>query len=252
MPPLYSDLDFMKKTVLITGITGGIGSAIALQFAKEGWNVLGQYHSSPQKMQALKEAIGKFKGECSSFRANFVSKTELGQFINHLKKYKIDSLVNNAGGYVAKRHFEKLTAEDLIDTFMLNTFAPILIATHLFVQMQKRKYGRIVNISSIAAKYGGGFTYSMHYGCAKRALEGLTKTLARQGAKDNILVNTIRPGVIDTDFHKKTRKDINKRIGLIPLQKMGKPEDIAKMVFYLASDQNEFITNEIVTVAGGE
>lgn len=242
----------MKKTVLITGITGGIGSAIALQFAKEGWNVLGQYHSSPQKMQGLKEAIQKFNGECSFLRANFVSKTELSQFINQLKKYKIDSLVNNAGGYVVKRHFEKLTTEDLIDTFMLNTFAPILIATRLFAKMQKRKYGRIINISSIAAKYGGGFAYSMHYGCAKRALEGLTKTLAREGAKDNILVNTIRPGVIDTDFHKKSCKDINKRIQLIPLKRMGKPEEIARMIFYLASDQNEFITNEIITVAGGE
>ena len=241
----------MKKTILITGITGDIGYAIALQFAREGWNILGQYHSSQRKMQELKRVIEKLNVKCAFFQADFFSRIQLANFINNIKKYKIHSLVNNAGGYVVKKHFEKLTTENLTDTFMMNTFAPVLITANLFAQMQKRKYGRIVNISSIAAKYGGS-SYSMHYGCSKRALEGLTKTLAREGAKDNILVNTIRPGVIDTALHKKFPKDMKKRIRLIPLQKMGKPGDIAKMVFYLASDQNEFITNEIVTVAGGE
>jgi len=242
----------MKKTVLITGITGGIGSAIAFRFAKEGWNILGQYHSSQKKAQALQKAIEKFDVKCSLSKVDFVSEKELAKFANSLKKKKVDCLVNNAGGYIAKRHFSELTTQNLTDTFMLNTFAPILLATRLFAQMQKRKYGRIINISSIAAKYGGGFDYSMHYGCSKMALEGVTKTLAREGAKDNILVNTIRPGVIDTDFHKNSQKDIKKRIRMIPLKKIGAPEDVAGMVFYLASSENQFITSETITVAGGE
>jgi 3-oxoacyl-[acyl-carrier protein] reductase len=92
----------------------------------------------------------------------------------------------------------------------------------------------------------------MHYGCSKRALEGLSKTIAKEGAEYNILVNTIRPGVIDTDFHKKFPKDMRKRIEQIPLKKMGKASDVADLVFYLGSDKNNFITNEIVTISGGE
>lgn len=241
----------MKKTVLVTGVTGDIGSAIALQFARQGWNVVGQYCSSRDKAQELKAAIEKLDVSCSFIQADFLSKIQLAKFIRKLRKYEINSLINNAGGYVAKKHYLELTAENLIDTFMMNTFAPVLIATSLVTQMQRRKYGRVVNISSIAAKYGGS-CYSMHYGCSKMALEGLTKTLAREGAKDNILVNTLRPGVIDTRLHKKFPKNMKERIALIPMRKMGKAEDIAKMVFYLGSDQNEFITNEVITVAGGE
>lgn len=241
----------MKKTVLITGITGDIGSAIALQFAGEGWNILGQYHSSKEKAQELKAAIEGRGVKCSLLKADFLSKTELAKFVNQLKKYEIHSLINNAGSIVAKKHFEELTLGHLTDTFTVNTFVPVLIATSLFAQMRKRKFGRVVNISSIAAKYGGS-SYSMHYSCSKRALEGLTKTLAREGARDNVLVNTIRPGVIDTQLHKKFPKDMKKRISLIPMQRMGKPEDIAKMAFYLASDQNQFITNETIAIAGGE
>lgn len=241
----------MKKTVLITGITGDIGSAIALQFAREGWDILGQYNSSKAKVSELKAAIEEFGVTSSFFKVDFTSESKLSKFLRRIKKYEIHSLINNAGSIVIKKHFEELTFENLTDVFCMNTFAPILITTEIFPQMRKRKFGRVVNISSISAKYGGS-SFSMHYGCSKRALEGLTKTLAREGARDNVLVNTIRPGVIDTAMHKKFPKDIKKRIGLIPMQKMGTPEDVAKMAFYLGSDENQFIANQIIAVAGGE
>ena len=102
-----------------------------------------------------------------------------------------------------------------------------------------------------AAKYGGS-SYSMHYGCSKLAIEGVTKTLAKEGAEYNVFVNTVRAGVIDTEFHKKFPKDMKKRIEIIPLKKMGSPHDIADMVYYLGSDKNNYITNETITIAGGE
>ena len=92
----------------------------------------------------------------------------------------------------------------------------------------------------------------MHYGCSKRALEGITKTLAKEGAAYNVLINTIRPGVIDTEFHKKFPKDMKSRIEMIPMKKMGTPDDAAYMIYYLGSEENRFITNEIIAVAGGE
>jgi NAD(P)-dependent dehydrogenase (short-subunit alcohol dehydrogenase family) len=134
---------------------------------------------------------------------------------------------------------------------MVNTFAPILLTANIFMRMKEKSFGRIINISSIAAKYGGS-GYSMHYGCSKLALEGLTKTLSREGAEYNVLVNTIRPGVIDTEFHKKYPKDMEKRIAMIPLKRMGTPKDVADMVYYLGSDENKFITNETIAISGGE
>ena len=240
-----------NKTVLITGATSGIGREVAIRFAKEGWNLICHYCSSKEKAEALKKELIKFNVNCYLFRADLSSKNQLQNFISKLKKFQIDSLVNNAGTYTVSRHFGELTIEDIVNTFMVNSFAPILLTAKIFMRMKEKRFGRIVNISSISAKYGGS-SYSLHYGCSKRALEGLTKTLAKEGAEHNVLVNTIRPGVIDTEFHKKFPKDMKKRVAMIPLKKMGSPKDVAAMVYYLGSEKNNFITNEIITVAGGE
>lgn len=240
-----------NRAVLITGSTSGIGRAMSEKFASEGWDLICHYHASETKIKDLKERIIRYGVEFNSFRVDFLSKKEIARFLSQLKKMKIDSLINNAGTYVASRHFKDLTADDIIDTFMVNTFAPMMIASSLFAGMEKRSFGRIVNISSISAKYGGS-SYSMHYGASKRALEGLTKTLAKEGSSHNILVNTIRPGVIDTEFHKRFPKDMDKRIAMIPMKRMGTPEDVAEMAYYLGSDRNNFITKEIITIAGGE
>ena len=230
-----------KRKVLISGVTSGIGKEIAVCFAKEGWDIIGHYFSSAQKAKQLIKTIKKFNVDCRLFKADLSSKKELISFINKIKKLEISTLVNNAGTYLASKHFSDLTIDNVTDTFMVNVFKT----------MKQRRFGRIVNISSIAAKYGGS-SFSMHYGCSKLALEGLTKTLSKEGAKYNIFVNTIRPGVIDTEFHKKFRKDMKKRIRMIPVGRMGKPADIADMVFYLGSEKNSFITNELITIAGGE
>lgn len=240
-----------KRTVLITGATGGIGKETAIRFAQEGWNIIGHYFSSEEKAKQLKKAIDKFKVNCHLFKVDFSSKKEVHSFVDRIKKFNIDSLINNAGTYILSRHFTKLTIDDITDTFMVNAFTPILLAAHIFTQMRKRHFGRVVNISSVAAKYGGS-SNSLHYGCSKLALEGLTKVLAKEGAQYNLLVNTIRPGVIDTEFHQRFPKDMKKRISMIPLRRMGRAADIAEMAFYLGSDKNNFITNEVITISGGE
>lgn len=241
----------VKRTVLITGATGGIGRKIAIRFAEEGWNILCHYFSSDPKAAELKRAIGRRRVGCRMLKADFSSKYQLMEFIGLIRNLNIDSLVNNAATPVVNRHFSQLALDDITSAFMINTFAPMLLSADVFMRMKKRRFGRIVNISSVAAKYGGS-DLSMHYGSSKRALEGVTKTLAREGARYNILVNTIRPGVIDTGFYKKFPKDMKRRIAMIPLRKMGAPEDIADMAYYLGSERNDFMTNEIVTMAGGE
>lgn len=240
-----------RRTVLITGVTGGIGSAAALRFAKAGWKVLAHYHSSEAEAKSIKGSVVRLGGSCEIMGSDLSSRPQLEKFVKRCRALDIDALVNCAGTYSISKHFSDLAAEDLVRTFMVNTFAPFLLSSAVFDRMVKKRFGRIVNISSIAAKYGGS-AYSMHYGCSKLALEGITRTLAREGAASNILVNTVRPGVIDTSFHKKFPKDMTKRVAMIPLKKMGKPEDVAEMVYYLGSDKNNFITNETITVAGGE
>ena len=237
--------------MLVTGFTGGIGDAIAVTFAQSGWNVVGHYCSGGTKAQELKARIVAHSVDCSLIKADFSSKRQVNRFIAQAAELQVDSLINNAGGYIEAKHFTELKLEDLSSAMMVNLSVPILLAGCIFDGMKQRKFGRIVNVSSIAAKYGGSGS-SVHYGCAKRGLEALTRTLAREGAPHNILVNTIRPGVIDTDFHRKFPKDMKKRIAMIPLKKMGTPQDVADAVFYLGSDANGFVTNEIITIAGGE
>jgi 3-oxoacyl-[acyl-carrier protein] reductase len=240
-----------NKTVLITGATSGIGKEIAITFAREGWNVICHYSSSQEKANKLKKLIKNYNVDYYGIKADFSLQDHIQDFVNKLDEFNIDSVVNNAGTYIVNKHFSELTIDEISKTLLVNVVAPSMITGKLFTGMKERRFGRVVNISSIAAKYGGS-GYSMHYGCSKRALEGLSKTLAKEGAEHNILANTIRAGVIDTDFHKKFPKDMAKRIEQIPLKKMGQPDDIAGIAYYLGSEKNSFITNEVVTISGGE
>ena len=133
----------------------------------------------------------------------------------------IDVLVNNAGWVFGNTHFLNLNPEDWDRTFALNTRAPFLLSRLAFRAMQEQDGGKIINISSVSAKYGGS-AYTMHYGASKAALDALTVGLSRAGAEYGILVNSIRCGFINTAFHRKmgrTEADILKRTELIPLKR---------------------------------
>jgi len=123
----------LKKTVFITGATSGIGRAITLRFANKGWNIICHYYSNEVEAQELKKIIANLRS-----------------IADNLKEFQIDSIVNNAGTYMVSKHFSELTIDDISKTFMVNVFAPIVLTSSIFLSMKERRFGRIVNISSIA------------------------------------------------------------------------------------------------------
>ncbi|MDK2954769.1 MAG: 3-oxoacyl-[acyl-carrier protein] reductase [Desulfovibrionales bacterium] len=242
---------YSGRTVLVTGGSSGIGLEICRGLARKGWRVFCHYRSNSDRALALKTEIQEMGRECLLVQADLGNEAGIESVAVRAKELQVDSLVNNAGTYVCPKPYGELGLKDYVCSFTVNAFAPAILASRLFAGMAERGFGRIVNISSVAAKYGGG-AQSMHYGAAKRALEGVTKTLAREGAFKGVLVNTLRPGVIDTDFHEKHPKDMAARIALIPMRRLGEASEVARLACFLASEENTFITNETIAVAGGE
>lgn len=243
-----------NKRVLITGASGGIGSAMVRLFADHGASVGIHYHLNAAQAESLRDAVRKNGKVAQCFQADLTRPSQIHQlmdaFMNTFKG--IDVLINNAGAVVEPQPAERLSEHAWDLTFALNVKAPFFLAQAAFPHMQRQGAGRIINVSSVAAKYGGS-PVSIHYGAAKAALETLTVGLARWGAPAGIRVTAIRGGFIDTPFHQKMDgRDRQARIEKILLKRPGQPMDIARMALFLASEAGDFITGETVAVAGGD
>lgn len=243
-----------NKKVLITGASGGIGACMARRFAQAGAHVGLHYWKNENQAGQLKNEIQKGGGIAECFRANLIETSSRKKLIPFfLERFEqIDILINNAGAILGFKDLFELDEQAWDDTFSLNVKTPFFLAQEAMGHMKKSGGGKIINISSIAAKYGGS-NQSVHYGAAKAALDAVTKGLSRAGAMHQILVNSVRAGFIDTDFHTHLNgKNLEERIRKIPLGRAGKPEDVAGMAFFLSSDAGNFITGEVFTVAGGD
>ena len=241
------------RRVLITGASGGIGACMVLLFAEHGAVVGVHYHQGKEEADRLVREIEKNGGRGASFQADLTAEageTLIPSFIDRFGG--IEVLINNAGAVFGSMDFLELDIESWEKTFQLNARAPFFLARQAFSHMKDHGGGKIINISSISAKYGGS-AKTMHYGAAKAALEAITVGMSRAGAPHDILVNAIRGGFIDTPMHQKLgRGNLEKRIEMIPLKRAGKAEDVARMALFLASEGGDFITGEILTVAGGD
>lgn len=246
-----------NKRVLVTGASGGIGSCIAELFAKHGASVGLHYRSNRSAALALAKKIRKKNGTVETFQADLLeSGTAISLIDAFATKFDgIDILINNAGATYDYRYFSDLPEQSWQNTFDLNVKAAFYLSGAAFQHMKASRRGKMINMSSANVKYGGS-AKSLHYCAAKAALDSLTIGFAREGARYNILVNSIRCGVIDTPMRKKitgySEEQFQKRVRLIPLQHTGKPVDIAMMALYLASEYGDFITGEIITIAGGD
>ena len=167
------------------------------------------------------------------------------------KKYGSVSILVNCAGVMASSSFFDGNAEDLDKVFCINTKAPFILSKDCFEIMKINKWGRIVNISSFVVPYGMGRNASIHYAASKAALETLTTGLSRIGAKYNILVNAIRPGLVATDMQL-NRKNLKRRLNMVPLKRMAQPEEIASVAAFLIMETGNFITGQTICITGGE
>jgi len=240
------------KFALITGAGSGIGFHIAKEFLAQGANVGVHYHHSREGAERLLGIAQKDR--CKLLQADFSESHQVLRLWDEFLGWSgtIDILVNNAGEVTKPVPLSKLTEEILDKTFQINMKAPILLSQVAVEVMKQKGWGRIVNISSIGVKFGGG-PMTAHYSASKAALEAVMFSFAKEGASHNILVNAIRAGVTDTPLHQKMgRTDLSERTKLIPLGRMAQPEEIAHAALFLASEESSFITGSILSVAGGE
>lgn len=241
------------RRVLITGASGGIGSSLARLFAEHGALLGLHYHRNHAETETLVHEIEKAGGEAVAIQADLCAPALPSLLQTFTERFGgIDILINNAGAVIGAVDFLDLEPQMWEQTFRLNVQSPYFLAREAFVAMKRQGGGKIINISSISAKYGGS-SKTLHYGAAKAALEAITTGLARQGAPHNILVNAVRGGFIDTPMHHKIRRaNRQQRIDMIPLKRAGMPADVARMVLFLASEACDFVTGEVFTVAGGD
>ena len=167
-------------------------------------------------------------------------------------KLKVDVLINNAANFHISDCWEKIPMSRLEEIMQINFQTPLRLCQYFVDNMSENKWGRIVNISSISVEHGGNPS-SLVYTASKSALESMTKSLSKSTARFGVLINAIRVGITDTEFHKKNpKKSIIERVKQIPLGRMAQPEEIARTIFFYGSDFNTFTTGSILKVSGGE
>lgn len=237
------------KTALVTGASRGIGRAIALRLAEDGANVAVIYAGCADKAEAVVNEITALGVNAKAYQCNVADSAAVNETVKAVTNDlgKIDILVNNAGitrdGLMLRMKDEDFDA--VLDTNLKGAFNMIRACYSGFI---RKKSGRIINISSVSGIMGNAG--QANYSASKAGVIGLTKSVARELASRGITCNAVAPGFIQTDMTENLG-DNNPLLNSIPLGRMGKPEDIAAAVAFLASDSAAYITGEVLKVDGG-
>ena len=239
------------KVAVITGGTRGIGRAIALKLAKEGANIAINYRSSDKEAEELKKILEEegvkvltLKGDVSNFE-------EAKNLMEKCKEFfgKIDILVNNAG-ITKDTLIMRMKEEDFDKVIEVNLKGTFNCAKHASAIMLKQRFGKIINMTSVVGIAGNAG--QVNYSASKAGVIGLTKSLAKELGSRGITVNAVAPGFIKTDMtsslSEKFKEEVSKNV---PLKRLGDPEDVANLVKFLASDEANYITGQVINVDGG-
>lgn len=241
----------MSKVAFITGATRGIGRAIALELANEGYNIALNYRTENEALETLKKKISELGVECYPVQGD-VSKAEdsermTKEIIEHFEQ--IDVLVNNAG-ITKDKLIQRMKEEEFTDVINVNLVGTFNITKNVIKYMTKKRYGKIINISSVVGISGNAG--QSNYAASKAGIIGFTKSIAKELASRNITANAVAPGFIQTDMTNVLKDEIKEAIeSTIPLKRLGTAEDVAKVVKFLASDDSNYITGQVINVDGG-
>ena len=232
------------RVALVTGGSRGIGRAVAISLAEAGAAVAVNYLSKAGEAKAVVEAIHKLGGRAITVGADVSRAAAVTGIVAGVERElgPVDILINNAG-IAINRPVEELTEEDFDRTMAVNLKSVFLCTQAVLPGMRKRRWGRIVNISSGAARGAGGV--GPHYNASKAGMEGMTRGYAARLVKDGITVNAVAPSLIETDMVTAVASSAAR----IPLGRFGKPEECAKIVMMLLD--NEYMTGQTVAMSGG-
>ena len=238
----------MSKVALITGATRGIGKQIALTLAKEGYDIALNYRKESDELTSIKKEIEENNVRCLLVQGDVSNFEDCERFVKEIiaKFENIDILVNNAG--ITKdmllMRMKKEDFEQVIDTNLVGTFN---VTKNVIPYMMKARMGRIINISSVVGISGNAG--QTNYAASKAGIIGFTKSLAKEVASRNILVNAVAPGFIQTDMTDILKEEVKEEIAKnIPLKRMGEAKDVANVVKFLASEDSSYITGQVINV----
>lgn len=241
-----------EKIAVITGASRGIGREIALNFAREGADVVVNYISNADAAQEVADQVIALGRRAIAVQADVSQRPGVHELFQKAVEAfdRIDILVNNAG--VNKRGwFEEASDEDWDWIMGINLKGPFICCQEVFPFMKAQQGGRIINISSVAGQYHGPKT--VHYAVSKAGLNSLTKVVARYGAEHNILVNAVAPGIMLTE---QTADELaspagQKIVDMTLVKRPGKLSDVTSTCVLLASDEQSYITGQVISVSGG-
>ena len=241
----------MEKVALITGATRGIGKQIALTLAKEGYDIAINYRKENEDLENTKKELAEIGVEVLAVQGDVSNYEDCERFVKQvIEKFgHIDVLVNNAG-ITRDSLLIRMKEEDfkqVVDTNLGGTFN---VTKNVISYMMKAHSGRIINISSVVGVAGNAG--QTNYSASKAGIIGFTKSLAKEVASRNILVNAIAPGFIETDMTSVLKEEIRNEIAKnIPIKRMGSAQEVAKVVKFLASEDSSYITGQVINVDGG-
>lgn len=240
-----------KKVALVTGAGKGIGHAIAVALAEAGYHIAVHYRSSEEEALETKKICEGYGAEVLLLKADIDDYAACEDMIQRIKEKwgRVDVLVNNAG--ITKDNLIlRMKPEDFESVLHTNLTSAFYLSKLCSSLMMKKRYGRIINISSISGVRGNAG--QANYAASKAGLIGLTKTIAKELAGRNITANAIAPGFITTDMTAALNEEIQENIkAQIPLNRFGTPQDIAKTVVFLCSEGGDYITGQVISVDGG-